>query len=59
LVILLISIFVALCVKLDPSTHKGMHSVSASILGVTLIETSVVDAHPKLPIGLGVDNRVG
>jgi hypothetical protein len=29
------------------------------IFGACLIETSVVDAHPKLPVGLGDDNRVG
>jgi hypothetical protein len=28
------------------------------IFGTRLIETSVVDAHPKLPIGLGNDNKV-
>jgi hypothetical protein len=32
---LLISLFVALCVKLHPDTHKGMHLVLASKLGVT------------------------
>jgi hypothetical protein len=32
---LFISLFVALIVKLDPSTHKGMHSVFALKLGVT------------------------
>jgi hypothetical protein len=26
---LIISLFVALCVKLDPVTHNGMHSVLA------------------------------
>jgi hypothetical protein len=31
-----IPLFVALCVKLDPGTHKGMHSVLAYKLGVTL-----------------------
>jgi hypothetical protein len=30
-----------------------------SIFGACLIETSVVDAHPKLSIGLGDDNMVG
>jgi hypothetical protein len=35
LVILFISLFVALCVKLDPDTHKGTHSVLALNLGVT------------------------
>jgi hypothetical protein len=29
------------------------------IFGTCLIETSVVNAHPKLPISLGDDNRVG
>jgi hypothetical protein len=29
-----ISVLVALCVKLDPGTHKGMHSVLALKLGV-------------------------
>jgi hypothetical protein len=32
---LFILLFVALCVKLDPGTHKGMHSVLAKKLGVT------------------------
>jgi hypothetical protein len=27
--------FVALCVKLDPGTHKGLHSVLAQKLSVT------------------------
>jgi hypothetical protein len=30
-----------------------------SIFGACLVETSVVDAYPKLPIGLGDDNMVG
>jgi hypothetical protein len=30
-----ISLFIALYVKLDPSAHKGMHSVLALKLGVT------------------------
>jgi hypothetical protein len=30
-----ISLFVALCVKIDPNTHKGMHSILALKLGVT------------------------
>jgi hypothetical protein len=29
------------------------------IFGICLIETSVVDAHPKLPTILGDNNRVG
>jgi hypothetical protein len=29
------------------------------IFGACLVETSAVDAHPKLPAGLGDDNRVG
>jgi hypothetical protein len=29
------------------------------IFRTSLAETSVVDAHPKLPAGLGNDNRVG
>jgi hypothetical protein len=29
MVILFIPLFVALCVKLDPGTHKGMHSILA------------------------------
>jgi hypothetical protein len=29
------------------------------IFGTCLVETSVVDAHPKLPTGFGDDNRVG
>jgi hypothetical protein len=29
LVMLFIPLFVALCVKLDPGTHKGMHSILA------------------------------
>jgi hypothetical protein len=29
------------------------------IFGICLVETSVVDAHPKLSAGLGNDNRVG
>jgi hypothetical protein len=32
---LFIPLFVALCVKLDSGTHKGMHSVLAKKLGVT------------------------
>jgi hypothetical protein len=28
---LLIPLFLTLCVKLDPSTHKGMHSVLADV----------------------------
>jgi hypothetical protein len=28
------------------------------VFGTCLIKTSVVDAHPKLPTGLGDDNRV-
>jgi hypothetical protein len=35
LVILFISLFVTLCVKIDLDTHKGMHSVLALKLGVT------------------------
>jgi hypothetical protein len=35
MVILFISLFVALCVKLDPGTHKYMHLVLALKLGVT------------------------
>jgi hypothetical protein len=35
LVILFISLFVALCVKLDHDTHKGTHSVLALNLAVT------------------------
>jgi hypothetical protein len=30
-----ISLFVALCVKIDPGTHKGMHSVLTLKLGAT------------------------
>jgi hypothetical protein len=33
--LLFISLFVTLCVKIDPSTHKGMHLVLALKLGVT------------------------
>jgi hypothetical protein len=29
------------------------------VFGTCLIETCVVDAHPKLPVGLRDDNRVG
>jgi hypothetical protein len=29
------------------------------VFGTSLVETGVVDAHPKLPAGLGDDNRVG
>jgi hypothetical protein len=29
------------------------------IFGACLVETSVVDAHPKLPTGLGDNNKVG
>jgi hypothetical protein len=29
------------------------------IFGTCLVETSVVDTHPKLPASLGDDNRVG
>jgi hypothetical protein len=29
------------------------------IFGTCLVETSVVDANPKLPTSLGDDNRVG
>jgi hypothetical protein len=29
------------------------------IFGACLVETSVVDAHPKLPASIGDDNRVG
>jgi hypothetical protein len=32
---LFIPLFVALCVKLDPGTHKGMHLVLTQKLGVT------------------------
>jgi hypothetical protein len=32
---LFISLLVTLCVKLDPDTHKGMHSVLALKLSVT------------------------
>jgi hypothetical protein len=28
------------------------------VFGTCLVETSIVDAHPKLPAGLGDDNRV-
>jgi hypothetical protein len=35
MVIPFISLFVTLCAKLDPDTHKGMHSVLALKLGVT------------------------
>jgi hypothetical protein len=34
---LFIPLFVALCVKLDPGTHKGMYSVLAQKLGVTKV----------------------
>jgi hypothetical protein len=33
---LFIPLFVSLCVKLDPGTHKGMHSIFAKKLGVTV-----------------------
>jgi hypothetical protein len=29
------------------------------VFGTCLVETGVVDAHPKLPAGHGDDNRVG
>jgi hypothetical protein len=29
------------------------------VFGACLVETGVVDAHPKFPTGLGNDNRVG
>jgi hypothetical protein len=29
------------------------------IFGACLVETSIVDAHPKFPTSLGDDNRVG
>jgi hypothetical protein len=29
------------------------------VFGTCFVETSVVDAHPKLLVGLGGDNRVG
>jgi hypothetical protein len=29
------------------------------IIAACLVETSVVNAHPKFPVGLGDDNRVG
>jgi hypothetical protein len=32
---LFIPLFVALCVKLDPGTHKGIYLVLAKKLGVT------------------------
>jgi hypothetical protein len=35
LVLLFISLFVGLCVKLDLDTHKGIHSVFTLKLGVT------------------------
>jgi hypothetical protein len=41
---LFISLFVALCAKLDPGTHKGMYSVLALKLGVTpALEHTVPD----------------
>jgi hypothetical protein len=33
---LFMPLFIALCVKLDPGTHKGMHSVLAENVGVTI-----------------------
>jgi hypothetical protein len=39
---LFIPLFVTLCVKLDPNTHKGMHSVLAYKLGVTEVVIRVV-----------------
>jgi hypothetical protein len=35
--LLYILLFIALCVKTDPNTHKGMHSVLALKLGVTKV----------------------
>jgi hypothetical protein len=29
------------------------------IIGICIVETGVVDAHLKLPVGLGDDNRIG
>jgi hypothetical protein len=37
LVILFISLFIALYVKLDPDTHKGTYSILALKLGVTKV----------------------
>jgi hypothetical protein len=37
-----ISLFVALCVKIDPSTHKGTHSVLALKLSVTKVAIRAV-----------------
>jgi hypothetical protein len=37
MVILFISLLVTICVKIDPDTHKGMHSVLALKLGVTKV----------------------
>jgi hypothetical protein len=34
---MLVSLFVTLCVKIDPGTHKGMHLVLALKLGVTKV----------------------
>jgi hypothetical protein len=42
MVIIFISLFVILCVKLDPGTHKGMHSVLALKLGVTKVVIRVM-----------------
>jgi hypothetical protein len=39
---LFISLFVALCVKLDPGTHTDTHSVLALKLGVTEVVIKVV-----------------
>jgi hypothetical protein len=40
---LLIPLFVVLCVKFDPGTHKRMHSVLAKKLGVTVVLKQVTE----------------
>jgi hypothetical protein len=40
---LFISLFVILCVKIDPGTHKGIHSVLTLKLGVTVLKRGNLD----------------
>jgi hypothetical protein len=55
-----ISIYEAQQITAKGRVHDLINSWKRErIFGTCLIETSVVDAHPKIPTGLGDDNKVG
>jgi hypothetical protein len=57
LVILFISLFITLCVTLDPGTHKDMHSVLDLKLGVTQIPKAHTPDNATVPVRNACANR--